>query len=110
MVNFPAPVCFPSVYGKLFINTGKDGSEVVLIEIEGGGHTWPVQKPNATWLGKSTADITANDLMWVFFRSIPRREPLHRRNQPTSEAMKISVLSVTPFSSPEISAYTRREE
>jgi polyhydroxybutyrate depolymerase len=52
---------------------GKDGSEVVLIEIEGGGHTWPGQKPILSSLGESTMDISANDLMWEFFQKHPRQ-------------------------------------
>ncbi len=57
---------------------GKDGSEVVLIEIEGGGHTWPGRKPIVSLLGESTMDISANDLMWEFFQKHPRRaiEPI----------------------------------
>jgi poly(3-hydroxybutyrate) depolymerase len=50
---------------------GKDGSEVVLIEIEGGGHTWPGMEPPLAALGKSTMDISANDMMWDFFRKHP---------------------------------------
>jgi polyhydroxybutyrate depolymerase len=52
---------------------GRDGSEVVLIEIENGGHTWPGQKPIVAMLGPSTMDISANDLMWEFFQKHPRR-------------------------------------
>jgi polyhydroxybutyrate depolymerase len=52
---------------------GKDGSEVVLIEIDGGGHTWPGQKPIVSALGESTMDISANDLMWEFFQKHPRQ-------------------------------------
>lgn len=46
---------------------GKDGAEVVLIEITNGGHTWPGQEPRLERLGRSTRDISANDLMWEFF-------------------------------------------
>lgn len=52
---------------------GKDGSEVVLIEIEGGGHTWPGMKPIVAMLGPSTLDISANDLMWEFFQKHPMK-------------------------------------
>jgi len=52
---------------------GKDGAEVVLIEIEGGGHTWPGQKPAIGFLGKSTLDISANDLIWQFFQKHPMK-------------------------------------
>jgi len=51
---------------------GKNGSEVVLIEIGGGGHTWPGKKPIVKMLGPSTLDISANDLMWEFFQKHPR--------------------------------------
>lgn len=52
---------------------GKDGSEVVLIEIENGGHTWPGKEPIVALLGKSTKDISANDLMWEFFQKHPMK-------------------------------------
>lgn len=52
---------------------GKDGSEVVLVVIEGGGHTWPGQKPRLRTLGKSTQNISANDLMWEFFQKHPMK-------------------------------------
>jgi polyhydroxybutyrate depolymerase len=41
---------------------------VVLYRIDGGGHTWPGQKPPPAILGKSTKDIDANDLIWDFFQ------------------------------------------
>ena len=47
---------------------GKSGSEVILFEIENGGHTWPGMKPASNILGKATMDISANDLMWEFFK------------------------------------------
>lgn len=50
---------------------GKEGAEVVLIEIENGGHTWPGREPLLARLGKSTKDISANDLMWEFFARHP---------------------------------------
>jgi polyhydroxybutyrate depolymerase len=51
---------------------GKHGSEVVLVEIVGGGHTWPGQTPILPRFGDSTTDISANDLMWDFFQRHPR--------------------------------------
>jgi len=53
---------------------GKGGSEVVLIEIKNGGHTWPGREPLAAILGKATQDISANDLMWTFFQKHARGE------------------------------------
>ncbi len=52
---------------------GKDGAEVVLLVIEGGGHTWPGRAPRARSHGKSTRDISANDLMWEFFKKHPMK-------------------------------------
>lgn len=47
---------------------GRGGSEVILIVIEGGGHTWPGMQPALSLLGKSTRRISANDLIWEFFQ------------------------------------------
>ena len=47
---------------------GKDGAEVVLVVIEGGGHTWPGMKPPVSFMGKSAMNVSANDLMWDFFQ------------------------------------------
>jgi len=50
---------------------GKDGAEVVLVVIKGGGHTWPGEKPLVDFIGKSTKNISANDLVWGFFQKHP---------------------------------------
>lgn len=47
---------------------GKDGAEVVLVVVEGGGHTWPGKSPPVGFIGKSTTKVSANDLMWEFFQ------------------------------------------
>ena len=52
---------------------GKDGAEVILYVIEGGGHTWPGRDPRVRFLGKSTRDISANDLIWDFFQRHPMK-------------------------------------
>lgn len=52
---------------------GKDETEVILIEIENGGHTWPGEKSPISLIGKSTLDISANDLMWDFFQKHPMK-------------------------------------
>jgi len=57
---------------------GKDGAEVILMVIEGGGHTWPGQPPPYAHFGKSTKDISANDLMWEFFKKHPVKRSLDR--------------------------------
>ena len=50
---------------------GRDGSEVILYAVEGGGHTWPGRDPRLPLLGKSTRDISANDIIWDFFQKHP---------------------------------------
>jgi polyhydroxybutyrate depolymerase len=50
---------------------GKDGAEVILYTINGGGHTWPGQPRVIEFLGRSTKDISANDLIWEFFEKHP---------------------------------------
>ena len=46
---------------------GRDGCEVELVRIEGGGHTWPGQKPPVGFIGRSTESVSANALLWEFF-------------------------------------------
>jgi polyhydroxybutyrate depolymerase len=46
----------------------KGGAEFVLVQIDGGGHTWPGEEPPVGFIGKSTQDVVANDMMWEFFR------------------------------------------
>ena len=41
---------------------------MVLFVIQGGGHTWPGKKPPLKLLGRSTLDISANELLWEFFQ------------------------------------------
>jgi len=50
---------------------GRDGAEVVLVIIKGGGHTWPGNEARMRTLGASTRDISANDMMWEFFQHHP---------------------------------------
>ncbi len=57
-----------AVYGP-----GKEGTVVTLYTIEGGGHTWPGRQWPVPWLGKTTRDISTNDLIWEFFREHPMR-------------------------------------
>jgi polyhydroxybutyrate depolymerase len=52
---------------------GRDGAEVVLVVIEGGGHTWPGRKLPVRSLGKATTNVSANDLMWEFFQKHPMK-------------------------------------
>jgi polyhydroxybutyrate depolymerase len=53
---------------------GRGGAEVVLLQVSGGGHTWPGQVPTVTFIGKSTRDIDGNAVIWEFFRRHPLPE------------------------------------
>ena len=53
--------------------SGKDKSEVVLVVVEGGGHTWPGQPSPLGILGKSAKNVSANDLIWEFFQKHPMK-------------------------------------
>jgi polyhydroxybutyrate depolymerase len=54
-------------------DSGTDGAEVVLVVVEGGGHTWPGREPRLRALGTSTREISANDMMWEFFKRHPMK-------------------------------------
>lgn len=54
------------VYGP-----GRDNAQVALVRIEGGGHTWPGRVSKFAFLGSTTLEISANDLMWEFFLRHP---------------------------------------
>ena len=48
----------------------KGNSEVSILKIEGGGHTWPGSPTSMrieTFLGKSNYDVECNDIIWDFF-------------------------------------------
>jgi polyhydroxybutyrate depolymerase len=47
---------------------GHEQSEVVFYLIHGAGHTWPGRPPRPHYLGKTTYNILANDLIWEFFQ------------------------------------------
>jgi polyhydroxybutyrate depolymerase len=41
---------------------------VVLYVVENGGHTWPGMTLSPPFLGLSTNNISANEIMWEFFQ------------------------------------------
>ena len=55
----------------LFVS-GRQDSEVHLYTIVGGGHTWPGHVSKYAYLGTTTMQIDANDLMWQFFQRFRR--------------------------------------
>lgn len=52
------------------LNWGACRSDVHLVVVEGGGHTWPgaIATP---WLGATTNEISAAKMLWAFFASHP---------------------------------------
>jgi len=73
ITEFPSSDGARTLVRQMVYGPGREDSEVVLVVIEGGGHTWPGQKPPIPLIGKSTLDISANDLMWDFFQRHPMR-------------------------------------
>jgi polyhydroxybutyrate depolymerase len=56
---------------KMVWAPGNAGSEVALYTIHGGGHTWPGRQSPTSFLGLSTTEISANEVMWEFFTRHP---------------------------------------
>ena len=48
----------------------KNGTEVILYAVEGGGHTWPGGSSHLRKIiaGKTSKDINANEVIWDFFK------------------------------------------
>jgi polyhydroxybutyrate depolymerase len=51
------------------------GADVVLLRVDGGGHTWPggLQYLPEGAIGRTSRDISASELIWEFFAAHPRR-------------------------------------
>jgi polyhydroxybutyrate depolymerase len=49
----------------------KEGTEVILYTVEGGGHTWPGgwQYLPEKIVGKTSRDTDANEVIWDFFKN-----------------------------------------
>ena len=54
---------------------GKDGAEVVLYRIKGGGHTWPggPQYLSERLIGRVCRDLDGTAVIWEFFKAHPKR-------------------------------------
>jgi len=54
---------------------GKNNTEVILIKINGGGHTWPggSQYLPKFIVGNVCRDFDAEEVIWEFFKHIPER-------------------------------------
>jgi polyhydroxybutyrate depolymerase len=53
---------------------GRDGSEVTLVRLDGGGHTWPggAQYLPELLIGRVCRDFDATELIWAFFKAHPK--------------------------------------
>lgn len=47
------------------------GGQVILYVIQGGGHTWPGAAVPIRFLGPTTTEISASDVLWRFFQEHP---------------------------------------
>jgi polyhydroxybutyrate depolymerase len=54
-------------------NHGKNGAEVILYVVHGGGHVWPGRPSPVGFLGATTYSISANELIWEFFQRHPMK-------------------------------------
>ncbi len=55
----------------------KDDAQVMLLAVEGGGHTWPgaPERPRITRIvGRTSRDIEASEMIWEFFSRHPRAQ------------------------------------
>lgn len=59
---------------KFMYAKGKNGTEVVLFRIEGGGHTWPsgMQYLPEKVIGKVCRDFNGTEVIWEFFKAHPK--------------------------------------
>jgi polyhydroxybutyrate depolymerase len=52
----------------------REGTEVTLYTIEGGGHSWPGGvEPRRSWADPPTQEISASEELWKFFAAHPKR-------------------------------------
>jgi len=56
---------------RLTWGPGREGSEVVLYRLDGGGHTWPGRHPDSFYLGSSALSLDATGLIAEFFERHP---------------------------------------
>jgi polyhydroxybutyrate depolymerase len=54
----------------------RDGTEVVLYKVNGGGHTWPggLQYMSDKLIGKTCRDFSATETIWQFFKLHPMKQ------------------------------------
>jgi polyhydroxybutyrate depolymerase len=63
---------YPTVTVETWVNCDL-GTEVALLTIEGGEHTWPTTRYGTDW-GEIQLYIDATEVVWEFFKAHPRPE------------------------------------
>jgi polyhydroxybutyrate depolymerase len=60
---------------EIFYANSKNGADVILYSINGGGHTWPGgwQYMPKFLVGNTSKDIDANKIIWEFFKNHPKK-------------------------------------
>ena len=55
---------------------GRDGNEVALYRVDGGGHTWPggPQYMPEKLIGRVSRDFNASEIIWQFFKAHSRKQ------------------------------------
>lgn len=59
------------VKGNVVVRTWsgcKPRGDVRLYVVNGGGHTWPGARPTGGFLGETTRDVDASEVIWQFFK------------------------------------------
>ena len=53
----------------------RDGTEVILYKVNGGGHTWPggLQYLSENFIGKTSRDFSSTETIWQFFKLHPMK-------------------------------------
>lgn len=72
------PIKTKKGHATILTYRGLDESEVVLVTMEGTGHTWPRGRRMLPkkMVGEISETISANDMMWDFFQRHPLRQPM----------------------------------
>ena len=69
---------------RLAYTACRDGHEVVLYTVEGGGHTWPGGPPVGRSMGRVSRDLDATRTLLDFFDHRPEAGPAHSRHEPAA--------------------------
>ncbi len=74
--NGCAPAPRREEQGNVLVETyagGREGTEVVLYTLRGGGHSWPGGAAIRPWIDPPSPNLAATEQMWEFFRRHARK-------------------------------------